>query len=177
VEDREQNRRKWHEALTRDHKKALCVARYSKARTLELESMLARQSFRTAAASHQQQDYQIVSDIPRSSGRWYFEVKLKTEDIARLGSAVIWIGCRESKSNTGVGATKRIRPGLSSGESIIGIAIDLEHGKFYHSIDGTWEIGQPGSSAASMSSLAVNTRVHRLHRTAKNRCKTVNSLM
>jgi len=63
---------------------ALCVARYSKARHHWSSKACCAQSFRTAAASHQQQDYQIVSDIPRSSGRWYFEVKLKTEDIARL---------------------------------------------------------------------------------------------
>jgi uncharacterized protein YecT (DUF1311 family) len=143
---RETDREKWYEDLIKDYRKAVCVARYSKSRTVELESMAAQRKYRDAERAHSQKDYQVKADKQYESGQWYYEIKLNPSAIALSGSAVIWTGCGESKSNTAVGATYRIRAGALPSETVIGVAIDLEHGKFYHSINGVWQNGNPGSA-------------------------------
>ena len=136
----------WHQELIKNYKKTLCVTRYSKVRTTELENFAQNQRTKSVALAHSQQEYQITSKELRESGLYYFEVKVAQREIARLGSVVIWVGCGESKSNTSAGATLRIRPGANSGDKLIGVALDLDQGKFYHSEDGVWDGSEPGSS-------------------------------
>jgi len=136
----------WHQTLVQNHKKALCVTRYSKVRTTELENFAQSQKAKSVTLAHSQQDYQITAKELRESGLYYFEVKVAQREISRLGSVVIWVGCGESKSNTGMGVTLRIRPGANTGDKLIGVALDLDQGKFYHSQDGSWDGSEPGSS-------------------------------
>ena len=144
--NKETDREKWHEDLMKDFKKAICVTRYSKVRTIELDDMMTQHKFKIAAAAHPQQDYQLTSNKLRESGFWYYEVKVNAGAISRSGSAIIWSGCGEEKTHSAAGVTFRIRPGQNLGETLIGIAIDLEQGKFYHSENGVWQDGEPGSS-------------------------------
>jgi len=141
------DRYKWHDYLTEDYRKAICVIRYSKARTVQLEDMAARHAASTVAAAHLQSEYQIKSDVTRTEGQWYFEVLANPPEMAKTGKVVMWAGCGESKSNTAVGTFISYQPTSLKGQQLISIAIDLDHGKLYHSVNGVWSDGQPNSAA------------------------------
>jgi uncharacterized protein YecT (DUF1311 family) len=158
---READREQWYKALLTDYRKTVCVTRYTRMRTAELDQMVANLTAaprptqaRTDEPKNAQpprrqgkEAYQIVSQVARDKGRWYFEVLLKAGEIANFSPTAVWMGCGEGKTNTGAGGLVQIRASDGGRATArMGFALDLEDGKLYAHQDGEWVNGEPGSS-------------------------------
>lgn len=155
LDRRETNREKWLREILKDYRKTVCVTRYARYRTAELEKLLADQKSVHAKPNNpsnqlpqktEQSKYQIVSPSIRTLGHWYFDVTVNARDIARLGLNALWLGCWEGKTNTSVGTLVQVRDVKgASGNVRYGFALDLDAGRLYISVDGAWPNGEPGS--------------------------------
>jgi len=155
LDRRETNREKWLLETLKDYRKTVCVTRYERFRTAELEKLFADQKSGHAKPNDpsnqspqktEQSKYQIVSPSIRNLGHWYFDVTVNARDIARLGLNALWLGCWEGKTNTSVGTLVQVRDVKgASGNVRYGFALDLDVGRLYISVDGAWPNGEPGS--------------------------------
>lgn len=155
LDRRETNREKWLRETLKDYRKTVCVTRYTRFRTAELEKLFADQKSVHAKSNElayqlpkktEQSKYQIVSPSIRNQGHWYFDVTVNARDIARLGLNALWLGCWEGKTNSSVGTLVQVRDVKgASGNVRYGFALDLDAGRLYISLDGAWPNGEPGS--------------------------------
>jgi len=155
LDRRETNREKWLLETLKDYRKTVCVTRYARFRTAELEKLFANQKLAQAKPNDpssqspqktEQSKYQIVSPSIRNHALWYFDVTVNARDIARLGLNALWMGCWEGKTNTSVGTLVQVRDVKgASGNLRYGFALDLDVGRLYISVDGAWPNGEPGS--------------------------------
>lgn len=158
---KESDREKWFQDLLKDYRKTVCVTRFTRFRTSELDQMLATiskdsrngdiQSKHPLPALEEHKylraDYQYLSSLRKTDGRWYYEITLKCGDIAGFSPTALWIGCVDEKTNNTFGHLSQIRGSdLSAPVVRFGFALDLEAGKLYTRVNGAWQQGYPGSS-------------------------------
>ncbi|OGP68866.1 MAG: hypothetical protein A2W27_01350 [Deltaproteobacteria bacterium RBG_16_44_11] len=158
---KESNREKWYQWLLKDYRKTVCVTRYTRQRTAELDRMLTDLSLKSEVketptvpaqpaskkVKNVQGNYAMWSTNNKTSGRWYFEVTINRADIAKFSPTALSIGCTDRKFHTTSGVLYQIRSSDTNAPVFReGFALDLESGKLYLRGNGTWYKGVPGSS-------------------------------
>jgi uncharacterized protein YecT (DUF1311 family) len=126
---------KWHERLMSDPKKARCVVRYATARILELERIL-REQTRLATKVKDERDV-FRADWTRSTGKHYFEVRIREEESAKSGLEEVSIGCRNVRSDTNHSFNFRVRRDVAAPERVVRVFIDLDEGELSMESRGT----------------------------------------
>lgn len=154
----ESDREKWFHNILQDYYKTVCVVRLTSLREAELKSLNQGRSGNTgqvgargeapvAISLPHQEIYDVAGDLLRSSGKWYFEVRLNVGGMAKLAETALFIGLKGNDGKS-VGKLTRIRhKDVSAGPQVIGIAVDLDEGKLYSSENGAWLGGAPGSAS------------------------------
>jgi uncharacterized protein YecT (DUF1311 family) len=90
--------------------------------------------------------YELDAQRTVARGKWYFEAELDSGEIAKTASATIFIGVKTDPSGA-AGTLQTIhKRNIGEQKVNIGMAIDLDDGKFYTRINGAWRT-QPGSAA------------------------------
>jgi uncharacterized protein YecT (DUF1311 family) len=155
LDSKESNREKWLRAILADHKKTVCVTRFTRNRTQELDQILAKTEGRTLPPApsptlplrdlQKKEQYEVYSNSRHSSGKWYYEVYLDREQIASKVEVTFSIGFEETRSN--IGNLVHVRRNYR-GPSItrLGLALDLDNGKYYSTWNGAWRNGAPGTA-------------------------------
>lgn len=156
LDEKQTDREKWYAELLRDYGKTVCVSKYTRQRTAELDRMLqtlsvqpeaAAESRREAAAPGKTTDlaYDNRPATVHEKGRWYFELRIDYRKVVDIGPIVLAVGAWDNKHMTGTLANIRAQD-AGKDPGTIGIAVDLDNGKLYTSYDGMWREGAPGSN-------------------------------
>jgi len=154
------DREAWFQDLLKDYQKTVCVVRLTNDRVSALESYqknnkVAPAAETTAAAVDGEFVYELQSKQPKTSGKWYFEVKVDGPAIQKLAEVTLFIGVAQSAPAAGAaneagqasGSFVMIRRNNKTPDSgTLGFALDLDNGKLYTSQDGAWEGGAPGTA-------------------------------
>jgi uncharacterized protein YecT (DUF1311 family) len=157
LDTREKDRERWYRALLSDYSKTVCVTRYTRVRTAELDRLLSQKTQEKTAAQvaapqprpelfpKDPQAYWARSGQTREKGRWYWEVSLNVDEIAKLHPTTLWMGCANPENAHG--GLLNIRSHDSGyGVQAVGVALDLQDGKMYLRDNGSWNKGAPGSA-------------------------------
>jgi uncharacterized protein YecT (DUF1311 family) len=166
LDTREKDRERWYRGILTDYSKTVCVTRYTRVRTMELEALLGRKTQdqqgrvvsvvvpkpvsqpRPDLFPKNAQAYSFTSVQTREKGRWYWEVSVSIDEIANLHPTALWMGCGNREE--GIGELLNIRANQSGyGVRTVGVALDLQDGKLYLRRDANWEHGTPGSAKGS----------------------------
>ena len=153
------DREAWFQDLLKDYQKTVCVVRLTNARVSALESYqkankVAPAPETSASVADGQPVYDLQSTQPKSSGKWYFEVKVDGPAIQKMAEVTLFVGIAQSAPAAGAaneegqasGSMMMIRRNKQPDNGVIGFAVDLDNGKLYTSHDGAWEGGAPGSA-------------------------------
>jgi uncharacterized protein YecT (DUF1311 family) len=140
--DAKETDREKHGSITKNHTETRCIISYSKARTIELNDMMPL----VGGVPHTHKDHLFHSDKERDTGLWYYETILKVGELTRTGDIEVRLVCGESKTHTSVEATIYMDTATAASEALVAVAVDLDRGKFYHSLNGEWQGGAPGSN-------------------------------
>jgi uncharacterized protein YecT (DUF1311 family) len=148
LDSQEKSRERWFRTILRNPKKTVCVVRFTRARTVQLDDMLAE---RSGALDPEAQDelannalYEVFSKRGFDQGKWYFEVFLNGGEIARQAETAVYVAF--SSANTRHGALLNFRKrDVGAAPTVVGLAIDLDNGELYHRFDGAWQAA-PGSA-------------------------------
>ncbi|MCG6553063.1 MAG: lysozyme inhibitor LprI family protein [Candidatus Magnetominusculus sp. LBB02] len=160
INTKESDRKKWMAYILKDYKRTVCVVRFTNRRVNELNAM--KQSLNSsdkpdsntkpdsktkeeAAAANDSDLYDIHSKAVHNTGKWYFEVKIDMRAIADMAESVMFIGVATPETNTGWMPYMRKKM-QSLAVTNYGIGADLDNGKVYLRINGSWQGGTPGSS-------------------------------
>ena len=161
---KESDREKWYQWLLKDYRKTVCVTRYTRQRISELDRMLTDLSpkpqdkeyssvplqkapSKNKTVNNVQADYQVWSISEKNTGHWYFEITVNQQEIAGFSPTALWTGCRDNNLGMTSGAIFHIRSAdINLPIYRMGFALDLESGKLYPRVNGTWTKGLPGSS-------------------------------
>jgi uncharacterized protein YecT (DUF1311 family) len=154
------DREAWFADLLKDYQKTVCVVRLTNARVAALASY--QQANRVApvaepapASGAGELVYDLHSNQPKSSGKWYFEVKVDGPAIQRMSEVTLFIGVAQASPASGAanedgqasGSFVMIRRNNKEPDSgTLGFALDLDNGKLYTSQDGAWDGGAPGTA-------------------------------
>lgn len=161
------DREEWLRDVLTDYRKTVCVTRFTRYRAIELEKMLPNLKAVAAIPVVPSQDppvieqskYQIASPTVRNQGHWYFDVTVYARDIARLGLNALWLGCWEGETNTSTGMIVYVRDEKGAPGSVrYGLALDLEAGRLYISVNGAWPNGEPGSAGGVQTKIGGKYR-------------------
>jgi uncharacterized protein YecT (DUF1311 family) len=153
------DREAWLADLLRDYQKTVCVVRLTNDRVLALYSYQKSNSVAPASPAPAGSDsaplYDLFTREGKTSGKWYFEVKVDEPAIQKVAEATFSAGVLQSAPQAGASNAQ----GGSYGNLItirridkvvelytLGFAIDLDNGKLYLSKNGDWYEGKPGSS-------------------------------
>jgi uncharacterized protein YecT (DUF1311 family) len=161
LDTKESNREKWYQALLQDYAKTVCVTRYTRKRTTDLESMLATLSPQhndanarpnpvppapppTAASPEVAFDRRPAT--VHAKGKWYFELAVDYAKAVKIEPFVLSVGVKNDQTSIGILDNVRIR---DAARNIMryGFAVDLDNGKLYFSQNGNWVQGEPGSNS------------------------------
>lgn len=160
-ESSEKNREKWYKEILKDYRKTVCVTRYTRQRTAELNRMLTdfsiKQKLNEPASEksptpeylekHNLTDYRYETKNNKKSGLWYLEIAVNEGRIAKFSPTALWIGCFDETTGQSFGDLSQIRSiNYSSPIEHLGFALDLKMGKLYIRYNGIWKRGIPGSS-------------------------------
>lgn len=154
------NREVWFTDLLKDYQKTVCVVRLTNERVQALENYQKTNKLAPAADSAPASGdgellYELVSNEPKTNGKWYFEVKVDGAAIQKLAEVTLFLGVAQSQPEQGAanengqatGSFVMIRKNTKNPDSgTLGFAMDLDNGKLYTSQDGSWEGGTPGTS-------------------------------
>jgi uncharacterized protein YecT (DUF1311 family) len=160
LDAKEKNRERWYQNLLKDYAKTVCVTRFTRKRTAELDSRLhdlflprreakagsipvVRSAQRLAQGSAASNDGS--PSRARSKGKWYFEVLVNYAEIVKIEPCVLTIGVWDKQHMTGILDNIRIRD-AEKNTFLYGFAVDLDNGKLYVSRNGEWKQGEPGSN-------------------------------
>lgn len=154
------DREAWFADLLKDYQKTVCVVRLTNARVAALASD--QQGNRVApavdsapASANGAFVYDLHSNEAKTSGKWYFEVKVDGPAIQKMTEVTLFIGVAQASPASGAanedgqasGSFVMIRRNNQEPDNgTLGFALDLDNGKLYTSQDGTWEGGAPGSA-------------------------------
>ncbi|HWR77519.1 MAG TPA: lysozyme inhibitor LprI family protein [Thiobacillus sp.] len=161
LDAKESNREKWIQAISSDYQKTVCVVLFTKERIATLEAyqkngianavrqetlpVLKEEASRPASPGLPP-DYTTRGDVPRSDGKWYFEIKVNQAELAKHGNASLYLGLEDHLGN---GYGKLLYAyGNTTQRTVFnyGFAVDLENGKLYRHVDGEWLVAAPGSA-------------------------------
>jgi uncharacterized protein YecT (DUF1311 family) len=152
------DRAAWFEDLLKDYQKTVCVVRLTNDRVSALANYEKNNKVAPAAesaAADSQLIYELQSTQPRTSGKWYFEVKVDGPAIQKVAEVTLFIGVAQSapvagatnESGQASGSFVMIRRNNKTPDSgTLGFALDLDNGKLYTSQDGAWQGGAPGTA-------------------------------
>lgn len=154
------DREAWFADLLKDYQKTVCVVRLTNARVAALEgdqkaNKVAPAADSAAASADGDLLYDLHSNQPKTSGKWYFEVKVDGPAIQKLAEVTLFIGVAQSAPAAGAanedgqasGSFVMIRRNTKDPDSgVLGFALDLDNGKLYTSQDGAWDGGAPGTA-------------------------------
>lgn len=136
----------WLVKLAEDKTKATCVYDATTSRVAELRD---RPTANNADEYVEKTEYSFPAS--RSSGKLYSEVRLNVRGADKgPATTVVQIGVADAKTFVGVqiDPAKAATKALPNGDYIVGLAIDLDNGKFYASDNGQWRAA-PGSLEGS----------------------------
>lgn len=86
--------------------------------------------------------------LKHSTGKWYFEVTADVGAIARLQPTDFWAGFIADDQLSGAG--RAIRAGdIGQATEVYGLALDLDEGRYYNSVNGVWQRAAPGSASGT----------------------------
>ena len=154
------DREAWLNDLLKDYQKTVCVVRLTDERVQELNNYQKTNSVASTPATRSVASdatplYELYTREPRTSGKWYFEVKVDEPAIQRLAEATFSTGVVQAVAANGASNER----GGSYGSLItirridknveiytLGFAVDLDNAKLYISQNGSWMDGKPGSS-------------------------------
>jgi len=159
--NKQSDRGKWYKELLKDYRKTVCVTRYTRQRTKELDGMLSDLTQKAAVKNnappirtlssdnfvvHSQKGYQLFSNNSKVNGKWYLEAFFKFDKITKEIPIVIWAGCYNESDNINHGILFQIS-NSNTNDSVfqLGFALDLDNGKLYVRTNGKWDDGEPGS--------------------------------
>lgn len=157
LDTKESNRERWYQALLRDYPQTVCVTRYTRRRTAELESLLSSASqpgkaeskpaapVRATSPANADKAYDSEPPTSHAAGKWYFEITLNPAEIVRIEPCALTAGVWTKSLQSGVLENVRKRD-AERPIVTIGFAIDIDNGKLYTSRNGAWANGQPGSN-------------------------------
>jgi uncharacterized protein YecT (DUF1311 family) len=156
LNSKETNREKWYQELLKDYAKTVCVTRFTNRRTSELEKMLAYVS----RPQHEQSKaappvpvypravdkaYDSIPPTSHATGKWYFELGIDPHELVPVGPCAITAGAWDKHLYTGQLINVRAR-NANDIPVRIGLAVDLDNGKLYISLNGEWPGGAPGGN-------------------------------
>jgi uncharacterized protein YecT (DUF1311 family) len=138
--------KEWLSNLVLDHDRALCVYGLTNSRVEELRA-LAGGTASDDSSLKEMNDYGLP--LARSSGKGYAEVEIVAKGMTAENTRFLQIGA-VSSSQEFIGMQI---PGedlaLAAGESgiyVFGFAADFDNAKWYWSVNGKWQNGEPGSA-------------------------------
>jgi len=153
------DREAWFGDLLKDYQKTVCVVRLTNDRVSALESYqknnkVAPVAEPPASVADGQPVYDLQSNQPKTSGKWYFEVKVDGPAIQKMAEVTLFIGVAQAAPAAGAaneegqasGSMVMIRRNKQPDNGTLGFALDLDNGKLYTSHDGAWDGGAPGSA-------------------------------
>jgi len=153
------DREAWFEDLLQDYQKTVCVVRLTNDRVSALANYQKNNKLAPAAESAPvvadgQLIYELQSAQPKTSGKWYFEVKVDGPAIQKLAEVTLFVGVAQSAPAAGAanengqasGSIVMIRRNQNLDTGTLGFALDLDNGKLYTSQDGAWQGGAPGTA-------------------------------
>lgn len=154
------NREAWFEDLLKDYQKTVCVVRLTNARVAALESYqktnhVTPAAEPTSASADGELLYDLHSNQPKTSGKYYFEVKVDVPAIQKMAEVTLFVGVAQAAPAAGAanedgqasGSFVMIRRNTKDPDNgVLGFALDLDNGKLYTSQDGAWDGGAPGSA-------------------------------
>ncbi|HAO19902.1 MAG TPA: hypothetical protein DCQ37_05055 [Desulfobacteraceae bacterium] len=148
LDNKESNREKWFQKILQDHKQTVCVVRFTRARTEQLDTML---SSLTVPDNDDAQNalgdndrYEISSSVRHSKGKWYYEVLVNVGEIAKSAETTLWLGASSSYGNTGRLFNIR-RKDVNQSIVRLGFGFDFDNGKYFQHTNGAW-LKPPGSA-------------------------------
>lgn len=156
LDTRETNREKWFRELLLDYGKTVCVTKYTRKRTAELDRMLGLTTSRTGITSEFSKTEENTVNNPdvaqdkksvvqHANGKWYYELFIDYNRVIQIAPIVLVTGVIEGKQL--VGTLDNIRMKDAGKDPVtLGIAADLDNGKLYISRNGYWIGGEPGSN-------------------------------
>lgn len=154
------DREVWLNDLLKDYQKTVCVVRLTDERVQELNNYQKANSVASAptvpsAVSDANPVYELYTRDAKTSGKWYFEVKVDEPAIQKLAEATFSTGVVQAVAANGAsnerggsyGSLITIRRIDKNVENYtLGFAIDLDNAKLYISQNGSWMDGTPGTS-------------------------------
>lgn len=152
------DREAWFEDLLKDYQKTVCVVRLTNTRVAALENYKNTNKVAPAADTNTSATgeplYDLQSNQPKTSGKWYFEVKVDGPAIQKMAEVTLFIGVAQAAPAAGAaneegqasGSMVMIRRNKQPDSGTLGFAVDLDNGKLYTSHDGAWEGGAPGTA-------------------------------
>lgn len=152
LDTRESNREKWFQKILKDPYQTVCVVRFTTARTEELKTY--RPSQDLIGNDYNPEDYEFYSPQGYSKGKYYFEVEVKTSQVALQQEVSLYIGVASSVMQSGW--SLNVRKYMKNDPSnVVGIAFDLDNGKIYTMQDGVWR-DEPGGNTGLDLKLGQN---------------------
>jgi len=146
----------WYRAVLTDYIKTICVTRQTLKRNNQLKRYLASYERKLKGPApigvrrlqpeySSNAQYSFTSQNKHSTGKYYYEMTLKTDRLSPAGFGILMVGISNGKQV--IGNMLRISGQLRShGQQVLGIAMDLDEGKVYPRVNGRWVQGQPGSN-------------------------------
>ncbi len=173
LDSTESDREKWMQAILQNQRKTVCVIRFTRQRVSELTAMVARKERPvpepkpapvgpspariTLPPPEQHALYEIHSPMSHSKGKWYFEAYINRGAIAKVADATFAFGIMGSVENFHTTVNVR-RQWVNASPVRLGIAVDLDNGKYYSSVNGAWK-DAPGSAGGMDVKLGRSYRV------------------
>ena len=169
---KEPDRDKWFEAMLQDFPRAVCVTRLTYRRDEELRAMLSggataapnpapvpaapaeAGAHRTApgndASAEPQRAYDGKRATPHFKGKWYYELRVDYARALAIEPTLVIAGAMADGQMTG--SMLAVRSGdANRSPDVMGVAIDLDEGKLYTSMNGDWGANIPGSNHGATS--------------------------
>jgi uncharacterized protein YecT (DUF1311 family) len=147
----ESSRESWFQSLLTDHRKTVCIVRFTRSRVAYLHNRLTAQSSPPAGrsalpnAADNEDQYELRGKHGHSRGKWYFEVKVAGGEIAKKAETALQMGF--FTQGLTVGRLLNLRKRDSDAPVVrLGFALDLDNGKYYTHTNGVWRNGSPGSA-------------------------------
>lgn len=166
LDTREKNREKWYEFLLKNYAKTVCVTRYTRQRTTQLNEMLAKLSPQQSdtpprvnptplAPTNSDVAYDKRPTTVHRNGKWYFELAVNYGESVKIEPYVLTVGVSDKQQFIGI--LDNIRPRDSNKDVLqYGFAVDLDNGKLYISRNGAWAGSEPGSNQGQDLKLGRN---------------------
>lgn len=148
LDSKESDRERWMQVILRDYTKTVCVVRFTRTRVALLNRMLLQPRLPTESMPLALGDpaaYERHTNGSHEKGKWYYEVKVDLGTIARTSPTALFMGF--ASGDISIGNLLNVTPSPFFLSIVrVGLALDLDNGKFYSSVNGVWRKGAPDSA-------------------------------